>query len=274
MRKNRLFIVAIGFALTCMAISCKRELDPGAPYETPTGTAYLRIVHASPYFGKIFNVRDSFNVLVGGTKVTASLSGSNPYMIYGSTFPNASSSYGYISVPAGEQEIKLSAGVLNPDSITIKRFTKVLAPDTYYTFMITDSINSNRDIARIFVRDSVTTPTIGYFNLRFIHAVLQDTVTTPQKTVDTIDVFSTRYNRNIYSRITPGTVTTFSQFAYNSQLNDTIYIRRVRSTVNLATLNNVSFRNQRTYTLYFKGDANITATKDTRARSLATIVHK
>jgi hypothetical protein len=140
--------------------------------------------------------------------------------------------------------------------------------------MITDSINSDRDIAQIFVRDSVTNPTVGYFNLRFIHAVLQDAVTPAQKNVDTIDVFSTRYNRNIYNRITPGTVTTFSQFAYNSQLSDTIYIRRVRSTVNLATLNNVSFGNQRTYTLYFKGDGTISDTKITRVRSLATIVHK
>jgi hypothetical protein len=273
MKKNSLFFIAICVAITWFAISCKRELEPRASYETPTGTAYLRVVHAAPYFRNIFNVSDSFNVLVGGTKVTASISGSNPYMTYNSIFPNVSSLNGYVSVPAGEQEIKLSAGVINPDSITVKRFTKVLAPDTYYTFMITDSINSNRDAAQIFVRDSLTTPTSGYYGLRFIHAVLQDAATPALKQVDSIDLFSSRYNRNIYTRITPGTITTFSQFSYDPALEDTVYVRRVRSNVNLATLN---FKpgNQRTYTLYFKGDGTISDTKNTRARSLATIVHK
>ena len=273
MRKNSLIIVAIGIVITWFAISCKRDLDPSAPYETPTGTAYLRIVHAAPYFRNIFNVNDSFNVLVGGTKVTASISGSNPYMTYNSIFPNVSTLNGYVSVPAGEQEIKLSAGVINPDSITIKRFTKVLAPDTYYTFMITDSINSNRDAAQMFVRDSLTTPTSGYYGLRFIHAVLQDAATPAQRLVDTIDVFSSRYNRNIYTRITPGTITTFSQFSYDASLEDTIYIRRVRSNVNLASYN-FKYANQRTYTLYFKGDGTISDSKNTKVRSLATIVHK
>ena len=83
-------------------------------------------VDAAPYFRNIFNVSDSFNVLVGGTKISAALTGSNPYLTYNSTFPTSSSLYGYVAVPAGEQEIKLSAGVMNPDSITIKRFTKVL----------------------------------------------------------------------------------------------------------------------------------------------------
>jgi hypothetical protein len=274
MRKNSLFFIAMGVAIAWFAISCKRELEPTASYETPTGTAYLRIVHAAPYFRNIFNVSDSFNVLVGGTKVTASISGSNPYMTYNSISPNVSTLNGYVSVPAGEQEIKLSAGVMNPDSITIKRFTKVLAPDTYYTFMITDSINSTRDAAQIFVRDSIsTTPTVGYYGLRFIHAVFQDAATPAQKLVDTIDVFSSRYNRNIYTKVTPGTVSTFSQFSYDAALEDTIYVRRVRSNVNLATLN-FKFGNQRTYTLYFKGDGTISDTKNTRARSLATIVHK
>jgi len=200
MRKNSLLFIAIGIAITWFAISCKRDLDPSAPYGIPTGTAYLRIVHASPYFGNIFNVRDSFNVLVGGTKVSAFISGGNPYMTYtaNNTFPTGSSLYGYVAVPAGEQEIKLSAGVMNPDSITIKRFTKVLDPDSYYTFMITDSINSTRDAAQIFVRDSInTTPTVCYYGLRFIHAVMQDSVAPKQKLVDSINVFSSRYNRNI-----------------------------------------------------------------------------
>jgi hypothetical protein len=267
-------VIAIGFVITGITItsSCKREYDTVADYDMPAGIAYLRIVHAAPYFRNIFNAPDSFNVLVGGQKVTGYLPGGAVVLTYNTTYPTSSSNYGYFTVPAGEQEIKLSLGSTNPDSVTLKKFTKVLAPDNYYTFMITDSINSARDIAQIFVRDSLTSPTIGYFSLRFIHAALRDTATTSQKTVDTIDVFSTRNNRNIYNRITPGTVTTFSQYAYNSQLSDTLYVRRTRSTVNLATFNSASFGNQRTYTLYFKGDGN--ATTGTRARSLGSFIHR
>jgi hypothetical protein len=273
MRKNIMAVMATALVMTCIAlVSCNRDYEAAAPYQTPTGTAYLRIVHAAPYFGRIFNVNDSFNVMVGGTKISGYLPGSNPYLSYGATYPLSSTLYGYVTVPAGEQEIKLTSGVTNPDSVTIRKFTKVLAADTYYTLMVTDSINSDRDAAQIFVRDSVTTPTIGYFNLRFIHAVVDDTAKAAQKTVDTIDVFSSRNNRNIYTKITPGTTTTFSQFAFNAQVADTLYVRRTRSTVNLATLNNVSFANQRTYTLFFQGDGNVTT--GSKARSLATYVHK
>lgn len=261
--------VITGITLTS---SCKRDYSVVANYDTPTGTAYLRVVHAAPYFRKIFNAPDSFNLLVGGQKVSAYLPGGAVTLTYNATFPASNTNYGYVTVPAGDQEFKLSLGVYNADSVTLKKFTKTLAPDTYYTFLITDSINSARDAAQMFIRDSVTTPTTGYVNLRFIHAALEDTASGSQKTVDTIDVFSTRNNRNIYSKITPGTATTFSQFAYNAQLPDTLYVRRVRSTVNLATLNNVSFANQRTYTIYFKGDGNVTT--GTKARSLATFVHK
>jgi hypothetical protein len=273
MRNKIAAVIAIGVVITTITISsCKRDFNPVASYQTPTGTAYLHIVHAAPYFGKIFNVKDSFNVLVGGTKVAGFLPGSNPYFSYGASFPTVSAVNGYITVPAGQQEIKLTQGVLTPDSVTIKSLTKTLLPNTYYTFMITDSLNSANDAAQIFVRDSLTNPTTGYFNLRFIHAALEDTVTASQKTVDTVDIFSTRNNRNIYSKIVRGQVTTFSQFAYNSQLNDTIYVRRTRSTVNLATLNNVSFSNQRNYTLYFQGDGN--ATTGAKARSLLIYVNK
>lgn len=273
-------VIAISFALTCIIVSssCKRDYDMVADYETPADVAYLRIVHAAPYFRNIFNAPDSFNVLVNGQKVTGYAPGGAVLLTYNTTFPASNSNYGYVTVPAGEQEIKLTLGVTNPDSITLKKFTKVLEANNYYTFMLTDSINSDRDIAKIFVRDSLTTPTIGYFNLRFIHAVLKDA--TPTKTVDTIDVFSTRNNRNIYSSITPGTVTNFSQYAYNSQLSDTLFVRRTRSTTNLATLNSASFGNQRTYTLYFKGDGTISPNPppptpvSPRARSLAIIVHK
>jgi len=267
MRNNILVVIAIGLIMTFLLISsCKREYSPVASYNTPAGSAYLRIVHAAPSFGKIFNVPDSFNVLVGGAKVSAFLPGSNPYLSYGTIFPISSTLYGYITVPAGEQEIKLSSGVLNPDSVTIKKFTKVLVPNAYYSLIVTDSINSDKEAAQIFVRDTINKPTVGYFSLRFIHAVWNDT------TGKSVDVWSARNNRYMATNIKPGSVTTFASYGYNAQLNDTLTVRRSGTGYTLATFNNVAFGNQRTYTLYYKGDGNLTT--GTRARGLATYVHQ
>jgi len=76
MRNKIAAVIAIGVVITTITISsCKRDFDPVASYQTPAGTAYLHIVHAAPYFGKLFNIKDSFNVLVGGTKVAGFLPG-------------------------------------------------------------------------------------------------------------------------------------------------------------------------------------------------------
>jgi len=133
--------------------------------------------------------------------------------------------------------------------------------------MIIDSIMSLRNSSQIFVRDSIVQPPPGYYNLRFIHAVWNDTAGKG------IDIWSTRNNRYIFSNLKPGAISTFSQWPYNALLNDTLYVRRTGSpTVTLATLNGASFSNQRTYTLYYKGDGNLTT--GTKARSLAIYVHQ
>jgi hypothetical protein len=267
MKKHMLAGMAVFFIITGIVLAaCKRDYTWAAEYYTPNGTAYLRIVHAAPGFGAIYSVPDSFNVLLNGTKVTGFVPGGAPLMTYGTIFPTVSSANGYITVPAGTQEFKLSMGALNPDSVTIKRFTKVLVSNAYYSLVITDSINSDKDAAQIFVRDTINKPTVGYFNLRFIHAVWNDT------TGKTVDIWSTRNNRYLFNNIKPGTVTTFTTFGYNSQLNDTLFVRRSGTGYTLATFNNVPFSNQRTYTLYYKGDG--TLTTGVRARGLATYVHQ
>jgi hypothetical protein len=180
-----------------------------------------------------------------------------------------STNWGYVSVPAGTQPIKLSvAGVVNPDSIPIQTFTKTLVANQMYTLMITDSINSSRDSSQIFVQDSYLQPTTGYFNLRFIHAVWNDTAG------KTIDIWSARNNRNIFTSVKPGAVTPFSTYPYNAILNDTFFVRRSGTLIGLDTLSAVSFGNQRTYTLYYKGDANINVNSKVKRRHLATYVHQ
>lgn len=253
--------------------SCNKDLSLISETASTDGSSFLRIVNASPNFRNIFGVQDTFSVYLNNTKITGTTPGTAPIMTYGSLFPTVSSGYGYVAVPAGTQQLRLTVpGVINPDSIPIIGFSKVFLPNTYYTFMITDSIKSAKDSSQIFVADTYTQPTAGYFNLRFIHAVLNDTLG------KTVDIFSYARNATIFNNLKPQAVTNFSSLGINLQVSDTLYVTRsAASSVPLANrivLAKLAFlpTPQRTYTLYFKGDVNLTT--GTKARSLATFVHQ
>lgn len=269
MIKNKAFIAVVLAATLFLMNSCKRDFTLKSPTLSTDGAALLKIINVSPNFRAIFNAPDSFNVFVNGTKVTGfTPGGSGNYILtYGAQFPTVSSGYGYISIPPGTDAIKLSTGgVVNADSIPIATFTKTLMPNATYSFIITDSINSPRDSSQIFVQDVYVQPNPGFYNLRFIHAVLNDTAG------KTVDVWSTRTNRNIVVNFKPGAITPFVELPYNQLFSDTFYVRRSGTLNNLATLNSVSLFNGRTYTLLYKGDANlITGTKQ---RGLLTYVHQ
>lgn len=249
--------------------SCKRDLTLKNPAASVNGTALISFIDASPHFRAIFGQPDTFNIYINGTKITGYTPEATLVMTYNSIFPTAAAVSGYVSVPAGVSAIKLTVeGVVNPDSIPILTINETLAANKMYTFMITDSINSLRDSSRIFVQDSFPPATAGYYNLRFIHAVWNDTAG------ENIDIWSTRYNRNIFSNEKPGTITGFSALGANAALNDTLFVRRAGTLIGLDTLRNVSFTTQRTYTLYYGGDGNINVNANVKRRQLATYVHQ
>jgi hypothetical protein len=250
-------LVAAGaFLLT----ACKKQYDTNATFTTTDGTTYIRFIHAAPSLRQIFSQRDSLNIFVNNAKVNGA------FLTFSNVFP-ASSNYGYISVPSGLQQIKLSvAGTVNPDSIQLINFTKIFQANQKYTVMITDSVNAANDSAKMIIPDTYSKPLPGNYVMRFVHAVWNDT------TGKTIDIYSTRMNRLIGTNLKPGAITNFITLPYNSQLNDTLYIRRFGTTFNLATLNGVSFSNQRAYTLYYRGDGNLTT--GTKARAMERYVHE
>lgn len=267
------YILIPGFILATVIIgfvSCKRDFSLKDPVASTSGTSFLRIIDASPSFRKIYGLPDTFNVYINGVKITGFTPTATALMTYNSQFP-AASGYGYVSVPAGLQTIALFvAGKVKPDSIPIQTFIKTFVANSFYTFMITDSIISLKDSSQIFVKDSTVQPPPGYYNLRFIHAVWNDTVG------KTIDIWSTRTNRYIYTNVKPGGITTFSPFTYNPIYNDTFYVRRSDAThFGLDTLNSIGFSNQRSYTLFYKGDGTTRyiSTTNIKGRHLATSVN-
>lgn len=246
-----------------LMIACKKETKLTADFSTTENSAFLRVIQASPYFRNVFNAPDSFNVYVNSAKVNAS------FLTYASIFPASGTNNGYIAVTPGLQQIKMSIHGFTtgkPDSTQLINFTKVFLTGQYYTLLVTDSIKSLRDSSQMFLLDKYTTPTLGNYSLRFVHAVLNDTLGM------NVDIFSTRRNGNIFSNIKPGTVSGFSTLPYNTQLNDTLFVRRTGTLNNLTSINNIGFSNQRVYTLYYRGDAILTS--GTKARLLTTYIHQ
>lgn len=243
-------------------IACEKQADKTATFTSASDMAFVSVIHASPNFRQVFNAPDSINVFVNNRKVNGAL------ITYGSTFPSfATSQSGYIALTPGLQNIRLTvAGRVTPDSIPLTTLSKIFTGGQKYSLIITDAIKNARDSSKILLPDVYTKPNVGSFSLRFVNAVSTDTAGLM------VSVFSTRRNAHIFNSVAQGGVVNFQTFPYNVQLNDTLYIRRPGSTYNLDTLNNVSFSNQRTYTLIYRGDGSTNV--GTKARALVTYLHE
>jgi hypothetical protein len=267
--KKITFYTSLFAAGILLFTACKKESEMNAVFAPTTNdnAAFFRIIHAAPGFRQVFNAPDSFNVYINGNKITS------PFLTYGSIFPTATTGNGYIATPPGLQQIKMSVhgfASANPDSTLLINFTKVFTAGQYYTLFVTDVLKANPDAS--FVQDVFTKPLTGNVNLRFAHFVLNDTAT------KLVDVFSYARNATIFANIAPGTGTSFGSFGFNVAVADTFYITRPAAVgtplANRIVLAKTAFSptNQRTYTLYYRGDGNLTT--GTKARTLTSYLHQ
>ena len=246
---------------TLLIISCEKKAELKAGFSTVEDKAFVRVIHSAPSFRLIFNAPDSFNIFINDAKVNAA------QITYAGLFPASGTLFGYIAIPTGLQNIKLSvAGVVNPDSIPLTLFTKIFTKGQYYSIIVTDNIKSANDSSKIILPDTYTVPNNGNYSMRFVHAVLNDTAGLK------IDVYSARRNANILNAITPGQIVNFQSLPYNSQISDTLIVRRAGTLQSLATVNGISFGNQRVYTIIYRGDG--TLTSGAKSRALATYIHQ
>lgn len=268
MKKITLYISLVAAGIMVFA-ACKKEAERTADYELSTDKAFLRVIHASPNFRAVFSQPDSFNVWVNGGKINS------PFLTFGSISPQSTTGDGYVAVTPGLQQIKLSVNGFAstaPDSTQLINFTKVFNTGQYYTLLVTDSIKNLKDSVQMFIRDSFPKPLPGNISLRFIHAVWNDT------TGKTVDFFSYARNATIDKLGSkPGYIGAFSSYAVNPSIADTIYVTRAAPAgtplSQRIVLAKGSFlpQAQRAYTIYFRGDANLTT--GTKARSLAAYLH-
>ena len=261
--KKILSYTTLTAAVLITFIACKKQADIVAPFATTDDQAFVRVIHASPFFRQVFNAPDSFNIFVNNAKVNG------PLITYAGLFPTSGTAFGYIAVPQGLVNIKLTvAGTVNTDSIPLTLFTKIFTKGQYYSIIVTDNFKSATDSSKIILQDTYTKPGNGNYSVRFVHAVLNDTAGL------NIDVFSARRNANIFNAIKPGQIVNFQTFPYNSQVSDTFYVRRAGTLQNLAiSIATPGFLgNQRVYTLIYRGNGDLTT--GTKARVLFPYLHQ
>jgi len=240
--------------------SCNEKIELVSTTSSPDGLAYIKIGQYSPNFRTVFGNRDSVNVYANGLKLNGT------FLTYGSIFPSTSNMYA--AVPAGTQALRITVnGVNTPDSITLGTITKTLTAGNYYSLLLTDSALTANEAKQIFVQDNPVISDTSHITMRFVHAVLNDTLG------KNVDVFSTRLNANIFSNIAPGTTTPFVSEPYFF-IADTLIVKRAGINFELARISTVStpLQRQRAYTLIYKGNAaNITAPK---GRSLSYFLNQ
>jgi len=247
------FVVALGW-------SCVKSNPTVASTSSTNSYAFIKVSDFSPNFRGIVGNRDSFNIYVNNVKLTGA------FLSYGLTYPTASNLYA--AVPAGTVSIKLSAigvnglaGTFGADSTVVATITKTLTAGGYYSFIMTDSLLTATDSKQIFVQDNFTRTDTTHFTVRFAHTILADTAG------KNVDVYSNRLGANMFSNISPGTVTTFTSQPYNI-ITDTLIVRRAGTSFELARLTTASipFARERAYTVIYKGTAALTT--GAKARSL------
>lgn len=269
MMKKNIFIILVLVCTAAVISSCSKQIIKVAPTVGTDGYAFLKVAHYSPNFRQVTNNRDSFNVYVGN--VSTALSPGNKlnggFLTYGAVFPSSTNLYA--AVNAGTlQAIRITLnGVTTPDSITLATFTKTLTAGAYYSLIITDSLLNSSDQKRILMQDEFVISDTTHFTMRMVHAILNDTLG------KNVDVYSTRLATNIFSNISPGTVTPFTTQPYNF-ISDTLIVRRAGGFFELARLSTVAspLARQRAYTLVYKGLPS--ATTGTKARSLFTFLNQ
>lgn len=266
MTRNILFSVII----LALLAACKKEFTEHLPITPVTDLAYVKIVHAAPFFRATTGVADTFNVYIGGERANGSP------LSYNSIYP-VNGTNTYLAVKPGMQEIKLSLpGVSTPDSVNIFSMQQQLDAGKYYTLMITDSIKTAKvDMHRIFVEDALLKPDTSAVGLRFINAVLND--------AGTVDVWSQAKNGLVIAGVKGDSASPFMMVTYNRPVADTFYVtqhapdgtplgsRTVLAQYYFTTANITTITGGRNYTIYYKGDG--TAATGAQGRSMAGYVH-
>ncbi|RFM27105.1 DUF4397 domain-containing protein [Deminuibacter soli] len=249
---KKYWLILTGFAaVTAAMVSCKKDPPADAVFSGTGGSAFLKIVHASPYFSRLSGASDSLNVYINNSKLSGGI------LSYGSIFPGVAGSPlntgTYVTVPAGNQTIRVTLnGKTTPDSTTLVSLQRNLLAGTYYTLALTDSVKlATRDSSLIFLRDSFPLPMAGpgFTYVRMIHAVENDTANA------TVNVYSYRLNTAVLTKVRINQTTAFTAIpALAGGIIDTLYLKRSDTSKYVIAKIPTAMVEQHCYTLLYAGN--------------------
>jgi len=239
--RNFLYIGLFLLGGTLVLSSCKKEFNKIINENTDEFQSYMRFYNAS-----LSTVRNY--VYVNNVAVTG------PVVAYGGLFP--STGY-YASLTPGSNVITIK-DTLATSAQPVGTFSNVFEQGKRYTVFSYDTVTR---VKYKLVQDDLVVPTDTTARLRFANMIHSSA------TIPNVDIYSTRRGANIFTNISPATVTSFIPYASH---NDTLYVRATGTTTNLSLPTAVFSINptaKRNYTLVFRGNYTTTGTA-TLARRL------
>lgn len=175
---------------------------------------------------------------------------------YGGFFPSSAGFYS--AVNSGQQNllIKDTSSTATQNQVSISHNFEAGKRYTIFTY---DTATTVKYLA---VEDVIEVPQDTTARIRFVNLPFS------RNPIPNVDVFSKRANQNIFTNISPLSVSDFIPYA--SIQSDTLYVRPTGTTTNMGTLLSFIASRKRSYTLIYRG--NYEASSGATARTLTQIL--
>ena len=164
---------------------------------------------------------------------------------YTNVFPSLSPSY--FALDAGTRAMTIKDTLVTSTQVPMN-FSAVVEGNTFYTIIAYDSLNAPK---QKLIKDNIlpitdTTARVRFANFPYSTAAMPN-----------VDIYSIKRKENIFTNISPATVTEFIPIA--SASNDTLFVRPTGTVTNLTQLNGLLPTARRTYTVIFRGSYRVTS---------------
>lgn len=230
--------------LMLVLVSCEKEYTSIVEENKDlNGKAFIKYYNA--VVGSARNYIYADNVPLNGASIA-----------YTNVFPSLSPSY--FSLDAGTRAMTIK-DTLRTTTQAAMNFSAVVEGNAFYTLFAYDSLNAPK---QKLIKDNIlpitdTTARVRFANFPFSTAAMPN-----------VDIYSIKRKQNIFTNISPTTVTEFIPIA--SALNDTLFVRPTGTVTNLTQLNGLVPTARRTYTVIFRGSYRVTS--GTAARTLTSFL--
>lgn len=221
---------------TAAIVSCNKDLKNQAPYTAADSSAYfsfVKVINAT--VGAARNYVYSPSIPSAVTGAVFAYGGTAP----GSSYTGSSFSNNYFAINPGPNTVYIK-DTLSTSTQPILQVARSFTQGTYYSIFTYDTTTT---IQYAFVQDMLTPVTDTAARVRLGNFARGAT--------KNVDIFSKVMNANVFTNISPTTVTAF--VPYTSKQTDTLYVRETGTTNLLFQFNSFIPDQKRYYTLVFRG---------------------